>query len=119
VALLLAGPACAIVLVVISATTERRWIAVAGYVVLGLTWGVRQAMLVWTYSKTTLQRSAAVLRPASLVLGFVAAAAFDSGWWVLAGLIVSLTILPLADVVERRRSRDSVPEMQTPPSREG
>jgi hypothetical protein len=111
--LFVAGPVATIVLVVISAATERRWIAVAGYVVLGLSWVVRQTVAHWISSGTTARRIFAVLRPASFILGFVVAAATDSAWWVLVGLILYLTILPLVDAIDWWRGRRSASRGQT------
>jgi hypothetical protein len=105
--LFIAGPATMIALVAISVTTERPWLATAGFLVFGLSWAARQTLLIWMSSEATLRRIAAVLQPASFVLGGVAAAATGSGWWVLGGGVVYLSILPLADAVERRRGQRS------------
>jgi len=104
------GPVATIVLVTISAATERRWIGVAGYLVFGLSWVVRQIAVHWFFSETTSRRIFAVLRPVSFVLGFVAAAATDSAWWVLIGAIVYLTTMPLVDAVEWWRGKRSTPK---------
>jgi hypothetical protein len=113
--LFIVGTASMIVLVAISLTTDRPWLATSGLVLFVLSWAARQTLLIWTSSETSLGRIAAVLRPASLLLGGLAAAVTASGWWLLGGAIVYLAILPLADVLERKRGHRSTSGLPSPP----
>lgn len=109
--LFIAGVGVPIVLVAISLATERRWIAVAGYLVFGLGWIARQALGLWISSETTWRRIVAVVRPVAFMSGLLATVATDSAWWVLGGAIIHLGILPLVDAVERRRGRRAASEV--------
>lgn len=98
---------------VLGAATGQRWLLVAGLLVYGLSWTYRSAATHLVVADTTPSRVVAVVRPASLVLGFVLASALGSAWWFAAGAVVFLSTRPLLEAFERGRrggssSRSSV-----------
>ena len=97
---------------VLGAATGQRWLLVAGLLVYGLSWTYRSAATHLVVADR-LRRVVAVVRPASLVLGFVLASALGSAWWFAAGAVVFLSTRPLLEAFERGRrggssSRSSV-----------